>query len=77
MTSYAWLFSDLDVPRELSPELGLAAVEHPPPNKAPPNFLDRRWHHAPYNLYQWSLTQQNSVIDAHLANFTGTFVGDA
>jgi len=76
-TSYAWLYSGLDAPRELLPELNLAAVEHPPPPKSPPNFSDPRWRYAPYNIYHWSLTQNNSVIDGHLANFGGTFVGDA
>lgn len=71
--SFAWLFSGLDAPSELM---------HPPPNESPPNesppnFDDPRWTHAPYNIFHWSLTQKNSVIDSHLANFAGTFVGDA
>jgi transposase len=32
---------------------------------------------APYNVFHWSLTHQNSVIDAHLATYRGIFVGDA
>jgi transposase len=32
---------------------------------------------APYNVFHWSLTHQNSVIDEHLAAFRGIFVGDA
>ena len=32
---------------------------------------------APYNVFHWSLTHQNSVIDGHLATFRGIFVGDA
>jgi transposase len=32
---------------------------------------------APYNVFHWSLTHQNSVIDGHLAAYRGTFVGDA
>jgi len=32
---------------------------------------------APYNVFHWSLTHQNSVIDEHLATYRGTFVGDA
>jgi len=32
---------------------------------------------APYNVFHWSLTHQNSVIDEHLANYRGIFVGDA
>jgi transposase len=32
---------------------------------------------APYNVFHWSLTHQNSVIDAHLATYHGIFVGDA
>jgi hypothetical protein len=32
---------------------------------------------APYNVFHWSLTHQNSVIDGHLATYRGTFVGDA
>jgi transposase len=32
---------------------------------------------APYNVFFWSLTHENSVIDGHLATYRGTFVGDA
>jgi transposase len=32
---------------------------------------------APYNLFHWSLTHQNAVIDGHLATYRGIFVGDA
>jgi transposase len=32
---------------------------------------------APYNVFYWSLTHQNSVIDGHLATYRGIFVGDA
>jgi transposase len=32
---------------------------------------------APYNVFHWSLTHQNSVIDALLATYRGIFVGDA
>jgi transposase len=32
---------------------------------------------APYNVFHWSLTHRNSVIDEHLATYRGTFVGDA
>jgi transposase len=32
---------------------------------------------APYNVFHWSLTHQNAVIDAHLATYRGIFVGDA
>jgi hypothetical protein len=32
---------------------------------------------APYNVFHWSLTHQNSVIDGHLASYRGIFVGDA
>jgi len=32
---------------------------------------------APYNIFHWSLTHQNSVIDGHLAAYRGIFVGDA
>lgn len=32
---------------------------------------------SPYNVFHWSLTHQNSVIDAHLATYRGVFVGDA
>jgi transposase len=32
---------------------------------------------APYNIFHWSLTHQNVVIDTHLAAYRGTFVGDA
>ena len=77
-TSYAWLYSGLDAPR-------LARIddaEHPPPNESPLNFSelnfsDACWQYAPYNIFRWSLTHQHSVIDSHLVNFKGTFVGDA
>jgi transposase len=32
---------------------------------------------APYNVFHWSLTHQNAVIDGHLASYHGVFVGDA
>lgn len=32
---------------------------------------------APYNVFRWSLTHQNAVIDGHLAGYRGVFVGDA
>ena len=32
---------------------------------------------APFNVFHWSLTHQNAVIDEHLATYRGTFVGDA
>jgi transposase len=32
---------------------------------------------APYNVFHWSLTHQNCVIDEHLAGYRGIFVGDA
>ena len=32
---------------------------------------------APYNVFHWSLTHQNSVLDGHLATYRGIFVGDA
>jgi transposase len=32
---------------------------------------------APYNVFHWSLTHQNAVIDTHLAAYRGIFVGDA
>jgi transposase len=77
-TSYAWLYSGLDAPRELwLPDQLLDADERPPPHESPPDFSEPRWQYAPYNAFHWSLTQQNSVIDAHLANFDGTFVGDS
>jgi hypothetical protein len=56
------------------PDLGTGP---PPPDTPPPNFSDPRWGYAPYNLFQWSLTQEHSVIDGHLAKFQGIFVGDA
>ncbi len=72
-TSYAWLYTGLDYPRLPS----TATPEHPPPNDSPPDFTEPRWQSAPYNIFYWSLTQQHSVIDKHLENFQGTFVGDA
>lgn len=32
---------------------------------------------APYNVFHWSLTHQNEVIDGHLTTYRGVFVGDA
>jgi len=32
---------------------------------------------APYNVFHWSLTHHNAVIDGHLATYRGIFVGDA
>ena len=32
---------------------------------------------APFNVFRWSLTHENSVIDEHLAGYRGVFVGDA
>ena len=32
---------------------------------------------APYNVFHWSLTHENCVIDEHLAGYRGIFVGDA
>ncbi len=77
--SFAWLYSGLDAPRELlgNPNLVGQIIDVDAPIHPPPNFEDPRWTYAPYNIFYWSLTQKNSVIDAHLANFQGTFVGDA
>lgn len=71
-TSYAWLYSGLDAPSELMPDLSI-----PRPERPPPNFDDPLWRYSPYNIFHWSLTQKHAVINAHLANFHGTFVGDA
>lgn len=71
-TSYAWLYSGLDAPTELMPDLSMPQSERPPPD-----FNDPLWMYAPYNIFQWSLTQKHSVIDEHLANYEGVFVGDA
>jgi hypothetical protein len=71
-TSYAWLYSGLDAAAELMPDLSIPRSERPPPD-----FNDPLWNYAPYNIFQWSLTQQHSVIDGHLANYQGVFVGDA
>lgn len=77
--SFAWLYSGLDAPSELLRNRSLVdqAIDADAPAHPPPNFDDPRWSYAPYNMFYWSLTQKNSVIDAHLANFQGTFVGDA
>jgi transposase len=32
---------------------------------------------APFNVFHWSLTHENCVIDEHLAGYRGIFVGDA
>ena len=56
----------------------------PSPNTGPPgSATSYAWLYtsldglAPYNVFHWSLTHQNSVIDAHLATYRGIFVGDA
>ncbi|MBN1488804.1 MAG: IS66 family transposase [Phycisphaerae bacterium] len=55
-----------------------------PPNTGPPgSAASYAWLYtgldgmAPYNVFHWSLTHQNAVIDGHLASFRGIFVGDA
>ncbi|MEZ6151396.1 MAG: transposase [Pirellulaceae bacterium] len=77
--SFAWLYSGLDAPCELLQNRSLVdqPVDADAPVHPPPDFDDPRWSYAPYNIFHWSLTQKNSVIDSHLANFQGTFVGDA
>lgn len=56
----------------------------PPTNTGPPGSATSfAWLYtgleglAEYNVFHWSLTHQNSVIDTHLATFHGIFVGDA
>jgi transposase len=56
----------------------------PPANTGPPgSATSYAWLYtgldgmAEYNVFHWSLTHQNSVIDTHLATFQGIFVGDA
>jgi transposase len=56
----------------------------PPANTGPPGSATSfAWLYtglpgmAEYNIFHWSLTHQNSVIDTHLATFEGIFVGDA
>ena len=55
-----------------------------PPNTGPPgSALSYAWLYtsldglAPYNVFHWSLTHRNEVIDRHLAPYHGIFVGDA
>ncbi|MCE5266970.1 MAG: transposase [Planctomycetaceae bacterium] len=55
-----------------------------PPNTGPPgSATSYAWLYtgldstAPYNVFHWSLTHQNVVIDGHLATYRGIFVGDA
>jgi transposase len=55
-----------------------------PPNTGPPGSATSfAWLYtslddlAPYNVFHWSLTHQNSAIDTHLATYRGIFVGDA
>jgi hypothetical protein len=56
----------------------------PPPTTGPPgSTASYAWLYtsldglAPFNVFHWSLTHQNSVIDGHLATYRGIFVGDA
>ena len=56
----------------------------PPSNTGPPgSATSYAWLYtgldglAPYNVFHWSLTHQNAVIDGHLATYRGIFVGDA
>jgi transposase len=55
-----------------------------PPNTGPPgSAASFAWLYtslddlAPFNVFHWSLTHQNSAIDTHLATYRGIFVGDA
>jgi transposase len=55
----------------------------PPPTGPPGSATSYAWLYtgldgsAPYNIFHWSLTHQNAVIDTHLATYRGVFVGDA
>ncbi len=56
----------------------------PPMDTGPPGSLTSyAWYYgatdlaAPYDVFHWSLTHQHSVIDTHLADYQGIFVGDA
>ncbi len=56
----------------------------PPLDSGPPGSLTSyAWYYgavdaaAPYDIFHWSLTHQHSVIDTHLADYQGIFVGDA
>jgi len=60
------------------------AMDTGPPKTGPPgSAASYAWLYtsldglAPYNVFHWSLTHQNSVIDGHLATYRGIFVGDA
>lgn len=75
--SFAWLYSGLDAPCELLGQLNGVDQRRGEHTHPPPIFDDPRWRYAPYNVFYWSLTQKNSIIDSHLAKFHGTFVGDA
>lgn len=57
---------------------------NPPPNTGPPgSATSYAWLYtsldglAPFNVFHWSLTHQNSAIDGHLETYRGIFVGDA
>ena len=56
----------------------------PPPHSGlPGSAISYAWLYtgldglAPYNVFHWSLTHRNAVIDGHLATYRGIFVGDA
>jgi len=60
------------------------AGKEPPLDSGPPGSLTSyAWYYgavdaaAPYDIFHWSLTHQHSVIDTHLADYQGIFVGDA
>ena len=62
---------------------GGATETGPPSTKPPGSAASYAWLYtgldelAPYNVFHWSLTHQQAVIDGHLAGFRGVFVGDA
>jgi hypothetical protein len=58
---------------------GVTSQERPPPGSVSSYVwlytgLDGA---APYDIFHWSLTHENSWIDSHLETFHGVFVGDA
>jgi hypothetical protein len=61
----------------------VADQDLPPPTGPPGSATSYAWLYtslddlAPYNVFHWSLTHHNSVIDGHLATYRGIFVGDA
>jgi transposase len=62
---------------KLSGRANSRAREGPPGSVNSFAWLYTGLNDAPYNIFHWALTRENSCIDSHLLDFHGVFVGDA